>query len=1065
MQGYRKGSDSQLSPLETAPPKKHTSSPALPLAIPSLGSHDEAVATGNEDDRGKVSTEGGSGRRSQLMTHEWVCLPPTPPKTTTSGVNETDGVVPSKDGAAASGVQDVPSENGMANLDKVAVSEEPVYEDPENGSLGNVQEVPYQTTASEDVPSGNGATTEQEVFYQNMSTEDGPFEDGAVYENTAAEPHDGLSGNGTDADRECRSTAGETQDIQSGNGTGAGRYILTLSPAAKDSAEEAKSSPIPPCSSQTAPNTHSTVSSHSTSTPTEVDSKISTRKLKPPPPATKPKPPVAPKPKPKPQMLKRQMITEVKTNVKEPSKTPHESLSKPSTPKPRVAASSSAFVPSSRSLDDLSSSLRKSPTPPAMAARGSDMSGTEDYLPSSGDEYIPSDYDDDEYESERESPKREASIPENEPEPGSLPPPIPQRTKGYHLVVLKGDGTKSKVEELPIATTSVKSSPSPSPSSQTSPKKTVVFEASANPEKTDKGNEETKRKKEGGKSEKRRKRFYESWKLRRKEDKKAQDGEKRSARSSSGERRKPRKPSKPLQHTQSERQQGAKPSFRQTSSNSSRFVGRTKSNSLPRETFLNMRTRPLPQAPFVLPYEPPDEHTLADYDVVDAMLPSHMHSVTNTPLHRLQGAEVSPVSAQFSQQRRWHSERHDTISSDTMDYMNDDQFPRPSMPASSSGHLSGPHSPFSSMAQMAPRDWNRSPAQTPPHTVSRQPVMEPAHPPSVPHPLPLSAQQGNSPPRHLPLGRSTSNPHNGAGSPDYAYPTIPGMAFMRLMPPRAHRMTGAITPPRSRSIDFDQTDDYVQMKPQVGEEAMTNEEPISDEHYQNFNVIESIRAMKRSRSMEDVHLYKNFPVRSEKKQTVFDRTLPLPARSASPRTASHMFTLPPRNVLRCSASVEKAPGSSATTSPQETVTPSVLQSVPASMKFLTPQTHSPTPAPRAQHHRLQTSSEPHTRHTITTSPPHKAPPSESLPPHLEYFPKYKSEDVPPHSISPSLVLPADRESDRTSTAHTKKASVGTSTWTDENDPTADYYNVVSKSFLFKSPASPPDNSYLDILPD
>lgn len=236
--------------------------------------------------------------------------------------------------------------------------------------------------------------------------------------------------------------------------------------------------------------------------------------------------------------------------------------------------------------------------------------------------------------------------------------------------------------------------------------------------------------------------------------------------------------------------------------------------------------------------------------------------------------------------------------------------------------------------------------------------------------------------------------------------------------------------------------------------------------------------------MEDVQLYQNFPSRSQRPQkTVFDRTLPIPSRA-------QQWIIPPRNLLRRQVQQTQQPsGSGSSLSPPTTALPSIT--LPSANRLSSqllpgsPQTHLPHPPPFSANIVPSQSSwqpptvpvvnsPPHSVHCVqhinTTSPPppplsssSSLPPSDAqseCPPHREYFPKFK---IP---SSPSMTGPAPQQGTQFSAPVSKPPVVGTSTWTADDDP--NYYNVVSKSFLFSQaqlPMSPPDSSYLDILPD
>ena len=1170
MQGYRKETDPMSSPSHTSPPTHHTpSSPILPLAIPPLGSRDHvAVATGNDGDHGDQQTR--SVRQNRSVTHEWVCLPQSPPKTTSSvGIEKP---VQSMDGTTDE-IRDVPFEDwAVVDTGNVGTEEAPYDNMAADGGMDTLN------GDSQDDPSGNGA-----VYHTTgTDSQDDPSGNGAVYHNTSSEPQDDPSGNVTVDSLEMQydNTTTLPEEVPLGNGAAYQNEAIeyrdnpsdngtevdhTSSPVARDNPAEKTGADISGQPDTNAPGGDTSQIDPPSKSPREEHTSpaqsLRKRTKKPPPPP----------PKPKPLRVKQKSSSDAAKPTSEETSLAAAASGSQATPKPHPLS-----LPS---VEELSQSLNKKirfPTSPP--ATDIPPPPPED-LASSGEEYVPSDY---EYQEEmrtreeemrtreEEMRKREGvklglkdldlghlmeterkRTPESEDEPLSPPPPIPIRSKGYHLVVLGDKNTKAEIRELPIPEAKkseicddlpkLEAAGGSSPSPQRSPISAAVSEGSPQSAPL----EESGRYSESpaASTGKKRKKFYESWKLRKEEKKtKKQQSEEETLRKSGSEEEKASKPTsprkhskaqplsskkkkkqrkrgKPLQHTQSDRQSiRFKSSVKRAPSDSSKLIGsRRQSKSLPRQTFLNMKTRPLPEAPFILPHEPPDEHTLEDYDIVDKMLAPSRKSDTHH--RRMQGAPVFPTSASSgSLQQRPRAQSSETTDSFdyNYNYMNEDQFPIPSGSVFRPGHMQSPTGSltnFPSRTTARPLgvgSLNLSPTHSLPPSVIHRPVMDPF---SIPHPLPLSARLANPPPRHLPLGQSTSNPHTGenTGSPEYSYTHIASLGLM-LQSSRLHGAASIGAPrsfiPRSKSTDFDQGDDYVQMKPQVEQDGR-RDDSMGDEHYQNFDVIESIRAMNRSRSMEDVHMYKNFPRKPGKEPTVFDRTLPLPARGLNPAATSHTCRLPPRDRPRWQSSAKRNPPPSFTggthhhdTVPPQPLPPSSVQSLPPHMlphhhKIAPPQmlpssvqqsgmnvfpSHAHghvSPLPSSHTHQEQhvmadpfslTShpSRSHARHIITTSPPPPEIPRES-PPHLEYFPKYKSKVVPPLPVSPSAAVQTTEGSSdniRPPPNPHKKSSVGTSMWTDEDDPTANYYNVVSKSFFSQpKPLSPVDSSYLDILPD
>ena len=665
-------------------------------------------------------------------------------------------------------------------------------------------------------------------------------------------------------------------------------------------------------------------------------------------------------------------------------------------------------------------------------------------------------------------------------------------------MTLDADKSKKETQKPPSKAAARSASEESSSSTQASPAKV--------PEPQKAGGNKKKRAQGGNRNtdQVKKRRFYEGWKLKKKahepkspekqispDHKKDNDGKKKR---------------RGLQHSQSDRQQPRATQVRRAPSDMTGTKPSMTRRSLPREpreTFLNMRTRPLPQAPYALPDEPP-EHTLADYDIVDKMLPPPQRAGMPTgpavlPAYLQQRFPAAPISSSHPAQRQ-RSQSQDFFSYDNMDYMNDDQFPIPSglaavhpftatsmqsLPPSSS-HPSSFSPTAGSVAQPLIGGWSQSPTHPFPPThshspiqslppsfqhLSRQTVEEPAHPPNVPHPLPRQQMH----PHHTPLSRSTSHPQRDH-SPDYSYPRIPALDLMQRLPFRAPGATNTRIP-RSKSTE---EEEYVQMK------LVSNND---DAEYENQDTIDTIRAMKRSRSIGDIHEYQNFPITRE--PTVFDRTMPLPSRSPKPPTAQQTFVLPPRNVPRWKPSpnnsLERDSGMTGLLSPSQTLSP--VKSLPGSMNLLPLQaaasSGSPTPlqpwlSPRPipkMHPRMpqpspssffspHTSSPSHSQHVITTSPPPAEAPRESPPPHLEYVPKFKSTAHSSPLVGPATTATTDSRAQgpnfNPSVESPRKIPVGTSTWTAEDDP--NYYNVVSKSFLFSKPRSPESGGdYLDIV--
>ena len=925
--------------------------------------------------------------------------------------------------------------------------------------IAEKEEIQYQITTAKlkDKLSGNGAiaVAAGEIVYQNTSegTRDAPLDNGAkvankvaseeiVYQNTPTKSDDSKSGSRTEAGQQIRDetskTFTETTIIRPQFDTHAPPSTASTPPS-----DPSKTNVKPQLDTRKPP---STLKPTGDKVKPQPAPKPSTG-------VTKPKPPPPPR-KPKPKTVEKAANDKQTTS---PTTTPG---TPPSLSPPIPKRSSNTSSPSSpqTSVRDLSSSMDKKlkiSMPPALDEPPPESkSAAEVKEISSGDEYVPSEYDSEEEKPELQKEEEKELSPEGDSDHEAMPPPppIPQRTKNYHKVVLPGE--KQKEEASSPASASSHTTP------QTSPEKV------AESPKDNKDAETTDKNKDaGGKPAKKKRKFYEGWKISKKEE---QGKPKSPVKGSSPKKEKKKEPKKKgVKYSQSDRQGTlrVKP-VRRAPSAAHRSLPRE-----PRTTFLNMRTRPLPDAPFATPHSPPPEHTLADYDLVDTMLPTSQSFDTG---HMFSG---SPIFPSYLRQNlstspshlppRQRSQTHDVSSADNMDYLNEDQFPRP--PPSAAIHpLTGapmrsppypaPSSSFSPGARHLTQHphasgWNQSPAQFNPSPIQSlppsflhhplQPMSEPAHPTGVPYPLPPSARHL----RHLPLGRSTSNPNrdHSPPSPDYAYPRIPALDLMRILPHRYKGVSAAVGHPRTtvgipRSKSTED-DEYVQMK------ILSEGDDKDEQFYVNHKVIESIRATKRSRSMEDIHEYQNFPT---KQQSVFDRTLPLPSRSTNPATTQQAFVLPPRNLLR-------NPGVGSPKNPQS---PTNQLPSKASSASIQPRL-SPRPTPKTQREQPAVSqpssfSPPHThtQHIITTSPPPHEVARES-PPHLEYFPKLKSTTETTkqgHSFKPPIETP-------------RSLPVGTSMWTAEDDP--NYYNVVSKSFLFPKPKplrSPEDNSYVDIIP-
>ena len=491
------------------------------------------------------------------------------------------------------------------------------------------------------------------------------------------------------------------------------------------------------------------------------------------------------------------------------------------------------------------------------------------------------------------------------------------------------------------------------------------------------------------------------------------------------------------------------------------------SNTLPRATFLNMRKRPLPEMPYTLPpddYDDDDDDN-KEYTLVDTMLPNQS---SHSPWPR----------AHLPLYQHYHSQQQRPLppmqygNGSMSDYVNEDEFPRP-IPTSHSLQIG------STISSTDPYPFPTSsvhdrPPLAPPSMYSSSPQslqqLEHHRPITIqqPHPALVSHHSFD---QHHPLSRASSNPpeSNTLPSPDYSYPKIPGLLFMRAMPHTSLQM--------SRSIDFELEDQYVEMAPRQ-----------TDETYQNIDAIKATR----SHSMEDLHLYKNFPASSSSslgQTSVFDRTMPLPPRGTQSNTApsntppsqehtpfpvrsilpnvtqptatpSKIITIPPRNLLRQTSSLERESNSASQSVDILHLTDNATsfsnhQIIPPHSQLQTgsPQL-SPRPVPKPRRdlsaqNTLDLSSRQISQASSQASS-HQQPSTTSssqaqceLPPHLEYMPKFSK---PVRTPKPST-----------------QRTVGTSSWTTKDD--LNYYNVVSKSFLSPPKPPPPPPSYLDILPD
>ena len=217
-------------------------------------------------------------------------------------------------------------------------------------------------------------------------------------------------------------------------------------------------------------------------------------------------------------------------------------------------------------------------------------------------------------------------------------------------------------------------------------------------------------------------------------------------------------------------------------------------------------------------------------------------------------------------------------------------------------------------------------------------------------------------------------------------------------------------------------DEYVEMT------GVSSQEPEHNEYeYQNWEAVRT----QRSQSMKDLHHYENYPLRDHGGQLTFmdlpTISLPLPPRQMQPGIP--WCIVPPRNIPRAVPQGESLqPGG-----PLLPVNPTHHGSLDVPLE---------TP-----HHASAT-------HQFLTEP---------------------TAFLPPRTLTQQQQLPSLQEASLGSpppcsrTPRFSQAPVGTSSWTEDNDPAANYYNVVSKSY-YSPPQSggctePTNNHYLDNIPD
>ena len=306
---------------------------------------------------------------------------------------------------------------------------------------------------------------------------------------------------------------------------------------------------------------------------------------------------------------------------------------------------------------------------------------------------------------------------------------------------------------------------------------------------------------------------------------------------------------------------------------------------------------------------------------------------------------------------------------------------------------------------------------------------------SIPHSRPPSANHSF---QWKPSG-------NKAQSLDYDYPfTQVRISCGRLLSRpilSGHPCAASIPSPRSRvpttmtmshNANFER-DEYVEM---TGISTCSQEPKHNEHEYQNWEVVKAMRTQ-RSQSMEDLHYYKNYPLRGHGGQLTFmdlpTISLPLPPRQMQPGILQ--CVVPPRNIPRVVPQVESL-------QPEGPLLP------------VSPTHHGSLDAP------LKTSKHSSATHQFLTEPTAFLPPRTLT--QQQQLPSLQEASLG----SPPLQMPS---SCLGRTPRFPQAPVGTSSWTEDNDPAANYYNVVSKSY-FSPPQSggctePTNNHYLDIIPD
>ena len=934
-------------------------------------------------------------------THEWVTLPPSPgtpssEASATVGAHTPDvGAETRADGGAEEPLdQDVPSDNGAKE------------EVNESGLSNNGIKVTKWDDLSD-------TTAVSDAVYENISSS--PIHE--AHDQSHEQSHDVLQGS-------------------------AARGIETPSPRSPDK-ESA---------------THSTLDTEE-SWP------------KPPSNGTKRKPPPPTKPKPKQRMthgLASETVPKTATPVTPPSTDEKSTTSSPRfslsptasptkthttkitipvtfTPRQTVEPEEKAFtVESEERASVVESEEKASVLSDSLRSRLL----SEESVESSGEEYVPTDDEETDISLKRE---------EHEQTPVSMgtPPPVPKRTKDYHKVILLTETSKS-----------VSQSSSPEKGKRNSP--TKAMESPPHEVKMKEGMTDDMSK-TNSLPAKTKKRFYERWKLRKGESSKSNESLDRAhsplpslpanvpkispVKKDAVETQKKGKANAKVKKSLSHRQNGrGKSALRRAPSDPTRSTPPPPLGSPgpPRQTFLNMRTRPLPQVPFALS---PDEYV--DHDAMDYEKVYHPFTPPTSYLPPRSAWHESPPAlpdASPSQRQVHPPLQRSTLSSDNVnrDYMNYDQSPRQPTSAVpfSSAYLPPPASSATNRFLPPPGHTQLSAAHPPPRAaapfVTLPRSLEPAHPLSIPHPLPPSA----SPTTHSSARKISSG--NNSQSLDYDYPFTQVLMSGGRLPPRpllsGHPFAASIpslraptTMTKSHSADFE-NEEYVEM---TG--VSHRQRKDDDEEYQNWEVVKAIRT-KRSQSMEDLHYYKNYPLRGRDDQLTFldlpTTSLPLPPRRTQPDIPQ--CVIPPRNIPRqVPQGVSLHPvGQPLPVNPThrgslDAVLGTSSHDSSAAHQILAQPTASLPPRTLTQQQQLPT------RQVSLGSPPLQMLPQSS--PRLVHTPKFPQPPLP------------------------SQPPVGTSTWTTDNDPSADFYNVVSKSF-FTPPQSggsteSTHHQYLDIVPD